>query len=362
MATTSSTQPAKSKPTPSTVEGNTTVTTVTTSTTNTPTTATANPAPPPRKELAELARAFAAETGKRLEAMQCSQVESWSGGPQQQGSARSKEPREKTQSRTPSTSPIRRYALEMWVKIEVSPRAYTLPEGNFYSVNFVVDTLKEAYPGSTDVHLSKAGHLLAFYRKRGAPNASLTLEQGMEACQILQEIPCWMGNLAHVKVCAISLQAAKELLAGLKQLEWESIRKAHLDLQAQLLAWQLGSILSAMAKPFVPLATSSSTVMGPSAVPCPLPLGDQPTRPIYTTDDEGSTTDASMASQLSVQPGRLGHKRGNHGGKKKTASGNCTDSSTASSSTTASRKARKKKTGVTTKVMIPEVWGQRKPH
>ena len=44
--------------------------------------------------------------------------------------------------------------------------------------------------------------------------------------------------------------------------------------------------------------------------------------------------------------------------RKKTASGNCTDSSTTSSSTTTSRKGRKKKTGVTTKVTIPEFGGK----
>ena len=113
--------------------------------------------------------------------------------------------------------------------------------------------------------------MLAFYVKRGAPNAGITLEQEMEACRILQQIPHWMGSLAHVKVSAISLQEAKELLAGLKQLERERIKKAHLDLQAQISAWQLGSTLSVMAKSFIPLATSSGMAMGPSAVPHPLP-------------------------------------------------------------------------------------------
>ena len=257
------------------------------------------------------------ETGKRLEAMQCNQVDSQSGAPQQQGSARSKEPEEMAQSRTPSTSPIRRYVLEMWVKIKVSPGAYALPEDDSYSVSFVVDTLNQAHPGCTGVDLSEAGHLLAFYGKRGASNASLMLEQDMESCWILQEIPHWMGSLTHVKVRGISRQEAKELLAGLKRLERESIRKARLDLLAQLSAWQLGSTVYAMAKPFIPLTTSSGMVMGPSMVPRPLPLGDQSTRMIYTTDDEVSTTDASMASQQSAQSGQSGCKRGNHGGKKK---------------------------------------------
>ena len=225
----SSTQFAKSKLTLFTAEGNTSPTSESTSTTTIPATVTANPTPPSRKGLAELARAFVAETRNRLEAMQHSQVASWPGGPQQPGGTRPKESKEKAQSRTPSTSPVRRYALEMWVKIEVSLGAYAPPEDDFYSVNFVVDTLNQAYPDCTGIHLSEAGHLLAFYGKRGNLNAGLTLEQGMEACWILQEIPHWMGSLAHVKVRAISLKEAKELLARMKHLERENIKKAHLD-------------------------------------------------------------------------------------------------------------------------------------
>ena len=78
------------------------------------------------------------ETGKRLEAMQCSQVDSRSSGPQSQGSTRPKESKEKAQSRTASTSPIRRYALKMWVKIEIGPGAYALPEDDSYRVDFVI--------------------------------------------------------------------------------------------------------------------------------------------------------------------------------------------------------------------------------
>ena len=119
---------------------------------------------------------------------------------------------------------------------------------------------------------------MAFYGRKGAPYPSLTLEQGMEACKIIQEIPQWMGSLAHVKVHAISLQEAKELLVGLKWLEKESLRKACLELQAQLSTWQLGSTLSAAAKPFIPLATSSGTAMDPSTAPQSLPLREAPTR------------------------------------------------------------------------------------
>ena len=147
--------------------------------------------------------------------------------------------------------------------MESSPGVFGPPDEDSYSVDFVIDTLNQAYPGCTGVHLSDAGHILAFYGKRGAPNAGLTLEQGMEACMIIQEIPWWMGSLAQVKVQAVSLQEAKEILAGLKHLEKETLKR----LQAQLSAMQLGSTLSVTAKPFTPLATSSGTAMAPSVAP-----------------------------------------------------------------------------------------------
>ena len=68
----------------------------------------------------------------------------------------------------------------------------------------------------------------------------------METCMIIQEIPRWMGSLAQVKVQAVSLQEAKEILAGLKCLGKENLKR----LQAQLSAMQLGSTLSVTAKPF----------------------------------------------------------------------------------------------------------------
>ena len=236
---------------------------------------------------------------------------------------------------------------ELWVQMESSPGVFGLPDEDSYSVDFVVDTLNQAYPGCTGVYLSDTGHILAFYGKRGAPNAGLTLEQGMEACMIIQEIPQWMGSLAQVKVRAVSLQEAKEILAGLKHLEKETLKR----LQAQLSAMQLGSTLSVTAKPFTPLAASSGTAMTPSVAPRPLTVGDQPTRAIYMSDDNGTTTDASeVPKKKSTQ------KRGRRGGRqgRRSLSGSQTDSSSA---TSVSSQAGKKK-GVTAKVSIPEYFGK----
>ena len=168
----------------------------------------------------------------------------------------------------------------------------------------------------------------------------------MEACMIIQEIPQWMGSLTQVKVQAVSLQEAKEILAGLKCLE-----KANLRLQAQLSTIQLGSTLSVTAQPFTPLAASSGTVMAPSAAPRPLAVGDQPTRALYMSDDDGTTTDASV-----VPKKKTSHKRGHRGGRRgrRSLSGSQTDSSSASS--VGSRTGKKK--GVTAKASIPEYFGK----
>ena len=165
MATKSSTQPAKSKPTTSQMEGAHSQVTPTTSTTTLPTPTVTDPATSLGGGLAELAHSLAAESGKRLEAMRKSRTDSTTGKASQQGSAWPKEPRERTPGRTSSTSPVRRYTLELWVQMESSPGVYGPPDENSYSVDFVVDTLNQAYPGCTGVYLSDAGHILAFYGK-----------------------------------------------------------------------------------------------------------------------------------------------------------------------------------------------------
>ena len=169
-----------------------------------------------------------------------------------------------------------KYALEIWIKVEVSPGVYAYPEDDTYSPDFVMDTLNLAYPGCTGVYLANARHLVAFYRKKTKPGASLSLEQGMEACHLVTEIPTWMGSLAKYTVHAISTAEVQELILGLKCLEKEDLRKVHLELSNRLSSLQLGqtnSSLSTSAKPLVPLATSSVTTTGippPSGTTLPL--------------------------------------------------------------------------------------------
>ena len=109
------------------------------------------------------------------------------------------------------------------------------------------------------------------------------------------------------------------MIVGLKRLDKEDLKKAHMELHHGLSSWRLGntgSNLSAMAQPFVPLATSSATGIRPSGVvnvpvqAPPLPPADPVTHPLYTSEDEGATTEA-------VTPKKKNHKRGSRGKQSK---------------------------------------------
>ena len=84
------------------------------------------------------------------------------------------------------TSPVlahqqRRYALEMWLEIEVGPRQFVPPEDNSYSVNFAMEVINRAYPGCTGMYLDRAGHMLAFYGQKGSTRAGLIQDVAIEA-------------------------------------------------------------------------------------------------------------------------------------------------------------------------------------
>ena len=75
----------------------------------------------------------------------------------------------------------RRYALQMWLEIEVSPRLFVPPEDNSYSVDFAMEVINKAYPGCTGMYLDRAGHMLAFYGRKGSTRAGLIQEVAIEA-------------------------------------------------------------------------------------------------------------------------------------------------------------------------------------
>ena len=255
---------------------------------------------PSQRGLESITASAITEAGKSTDVIQKAQVSLDAA----KGKSTKESPPSKERSSPQKAPPLptvhtRKYALEIWIKVEVSPGVYAYPEDNTYSPEFIMDTLNLAYPGCTGVYLANTGHLVAFYGKKMKPGAGLSLEQGMEACHLVTEIPTWMGSLAKYTVHAISTTEVQELVQGLKHLEKEDFCKVHLELSNRLSSLHLGqtnSSLSTSAKLFVPLATSSITVTGilpPGGTTLPLKGSTEATRPLYTTDDDGFTTDAA---------------------------------------------------------------------
>ena len=88
----------------------------------------------------------------------------------------------------------KRYALQIWLEVEVGPGVY----------------------------LDRAGHMLAFYGRKGGSKAGLIQDVAIEAGHAVTEIPTWMGLTARWKVRCVSLTEANDILAGCKRLEKEN--------------------------------------------------------------------------------------------------------------------------------------------
>ena len=137
------------------------------------------------------------ESERKLEMLHKAQIDSCMGTEKPKDTSKEKVPTQRTLLSPASCT--HRYVLEIWIKVETSPGVYSFPEEETYSTDFVIDTLKMAYPGCTGVYLAEAGHVIAFYGRKVAFRVGLTVEQGMAACHILAEIPTWMGSHAsHV--------------------------------------------------------------------------------------------------------------------------------------------------------------------
>ena len=135
------------------------------------------------------------------------------------------------------TSPIlgrpKRYALELWVEIEVRSDHFLPPEDDSISEDFARESLDQAYLGCTGVYLDRDGHMLAFYGKKGTHKAGLILEVAVEASQAIHNLREWAGYPARWRSKVISLSEANMTLAGCKQLKRERYRQAMLELREQ---------------------------------------------------------------------------------------------------------------------------------
>ena len=128
--------------------------------------------------------------------------------------------------RSTQASPLRlkRYALQIWLEVEVGPGYFLPPEDDSYSTDFTLEVLNCAYPGCTGVYLDRGGHMLAFYDWKGSSKAGLIQDVAIEAGHTVREIPTWMGLTAKWRVKCVSLAEAKDILAGCKRLERENQR------------------------------------------------------------------------------------------------------------------------------------------
>ena len=187
------------------------------------------------------------EVGKRMTIVHCTQPSSSSGANKIPGSLNTRDQKK--------TSPVlahrqRRYALEMWLEVEVGPRLFVPPEDNSYSIDFAMEVINRAYPGCTGMYLDRAGHMLAFYGRKGSMRAGLIQDVTIEASRVVSELPTWMGYTARWKVKCISLTEANKILVGCKRLEKETRKRECLHFQEWLASMHQFTNLSANAVPF----------------------------------------------------------------------------------------------------------------
>ena len=169
--------------------------------------------------LGELSASVVAETDRRLEAIQRAQVSSLV------GADKTKEPQEKIPKKLSPTLATRpkKYALEMWVEIEISPGMYSTPEDDSYSIDLAIDIINCTYPGCTGMYLDVAGHMLAFYGKKTNPQAGLLHDQGVIASKAIADIPSWMVYPAKWRVQCVSVSEARMQEAREGKLEASSL-------------------------------------------------------------------------------------------------------------------------------------------
>ena len=220
----------------------------------------------------------------------------------------------------------KRYALQIWLEVEVGPGYFLPPEDDSYSTDFALEVLNRAYPGCTGVYLDGAGHMLAFYGQKGGPKAGLIQDVAIEASHAVAEIPTWMGLTAKWKVRCVSLVEANAILARCKRLEKETQRWECLRYQERLASLHQRSHLLATAAPFEPqvtlpmprLAGTSSDPLeregsglkaGFSLThhPTNSPIGKVPPPargPYPQTSDDDATSDVGLVDPSSHKKGR----------------------------------------------------------
>ena len=240
--------------------------------------------------------------------------------------------------RSTQASPLKlkRYALQIWLEVEVGPGYFLPPEDDSYSTDFTLEVLNRTYPGWTGVYLDRGGHMLAFYGWKGSSKAGLIQDVAIEDGHAVREIPTWMGLTAKWRVKCVSLAEAKDILAGCKRLEQENRRQEHQYFQERFAPLHQPSGLSVNAAPFQPQATMPMPMPRPAEMPSDQPeaerrgpkAGLSPSRrsttssvgkipspirgPYPQTSDDDVTSDVGLVDPSSCRKGKRSH--GSRGG------------------------------------------------
>ena len=269
----------------------------------------------------------------------------------------------------------KRYALQIWLEVEVGPGYFLPPEDDSYSTDFTLEVLNCAYPGCTGVYLDRGGHMLAFYGRKGSSKAGLIQDMAVEAGHTVREIPTWMGLTAKWRVKCVSLVEAKDILAGCKRLEQENRRRECQYFQERFAPLHQPSGLSVNVAPFQPQAAMPMPRLAempsdqPEAARRGPKAGLPPSRrsttssvgkipspirgPYPQTSDDDVTSDVGLVDPSSHRKGK--RSRGNRGSQ----SGESSDSSHSVRSSTSRGGRRKKKDGFSSKIQIPEFGGKK---
>ena len=286
-------------------------------------------------------------------------------------------PNARDHRRSTQASPfkLKRYALQIWLEVEVGPGYFLPPENDSYSTDFTLEVLNRAYPGCTGVYLDRGGHMLAFYSRKGSSKAGLIQDVAIEAGHTVREIPTWMGLTAKWRVKCISLAKAKDILAGCKRLKRENRRRERQYFQERFAPMHQPSGLSVNAAPFQPQATvpmprpaempsdhrearsrGPKDGLSPSRHSTTSSVGKIPSPmrgPYPQTSDNDVTSAGGLVDPSSRRKGKRG--RGSRGGR----SGEGSDSSHSIRSSASRGGRRKKKDGFSSKIQIPEFGGKK---
>ena len=275
--------------------------------------------------------------------------------------------RQDQRNTSPSSSrKPKRYAIQMWLEVEVGPGLFIPPEDDSFSEDYAIEAVNRAYPGCTGMYLGRDGHMLAFYGRKGSTRAGLTQDVAVEVCRAVGRIPTWMGFGAKWKVRCISLTEANTILAGCKRLESENRRRERLHYQEQLASMHPFSNLSSPAIPFQPQSTlpisgcQGSERGGPITGPSPSQQVKNPSRDRTSSLGSHSTSQPSDEGDLTTDGSSTeGTSRRRKRRSRSSRNGQAGGASSTTGQSASSSRGKKKKDGFSSKIQIPSFGGKK---